>query len=99
MNTIHVAPDSIEPLLERLYVAKRELQSTGLPEFDQFIFVLIAADEVCRQEIERRIMAYLGIKFGFDLTNLDKLPYDIHPLKNVSVFRFPIGVSFALINL
>jgi hypothetical protein len=97
MNTIPTTAENIEWLLEKLFLAKRDLESVG-KDNGNVVFVLLTKSESERMEVEKRIFAYMAAKYGFDLNNLPT-NYDVHPLDNSSTFRFPNGITITLINL
>lgn len=77
----------LETLLERLYLAKRELQSNGI---DDPHFVLVARDEAKRHQMEKVLFAHMAEKYGFDWSNLKETAkhYDVFPGTNQSTFLF-----------
>lgn len=93
---IETTHESIERLIDTLYLSKRDMESVKDPQLNNPVFVLVANCRDHRMEIERRIMDYFAHRFGFDLTK--KLTYDINQLPNISLFHFPNGVDISVIE-
>lgn len=89
---------AIEAMLDALYLAKRDLQSSG--ETKEPYFVWLTTSEEHRHHFEKVILAYLVEKYGFDPAQIDR-KYDMNPCgENQTTFSFPQhGFRLSIINL
>lgn len=88
----------IETMLERLWLAKRDLQSSYFGDKEPS-FVLVCHNAAHRHRLEGIILGYLADKYGFHPGETAR-HYDMNPGQCQTTFSFPEhGYRITLIDL
>ena len=101
MSAINATPNNIEWLLEKLYKVDKELKSR-VDHYDEHknrVYVCVAKTKAERHAIENVMFHYMAKKYGFNYPKVEDNEFDINPLDESSMFRFPNGIKISVIDL